>query len=569
MKNIFSITLFLLLGIECFAQNINKIEYFIDADPGYGSGVDVPVTTGTPKTANFNVTLGVGVTDGFHFLSIRARDVNSLWSVVGIRPFYKEILSTAGVPNITALEYFIDADQGYGLGTAVTVTAGTPLTQNFTVALPSVADGFHFLTIRAKDVNNKWSVVGIRPFYKETLPTGGTPNITALEYFIDADPGYGVATAVTVTAGSPLTQNFTVALPSVADGFHTLSMRAKDANNKWSVVGIRPFYKETLPLGGIPNITAMEYFLDTDPGYGSGTAITVTAGSPITKNLTVALTSVADGFHTLSMRVKDINNKWSVVGVRPFYKEVVPSATIPNIVAMEYFIDADPGYGLATALTVTAGSPISQNINISLGSLVNGVHKLSIRAKDVNNKWSVVGIKDFTVQDNIVVAGTTPASWCKNTSFSIPFTATGTYTSGNVFTAQLSDATGSFTSPTTLGTLTSTTSGIIMATIPNTVALGTGYKIRIISSLPAITNSPQKMIDVSAICQCLLNISLMTGNWTTAGIWSCGHVPLVTEPVQIAPTHTVTLNANGTAKSLDLRGTLQKQTGFSLQIQGN
>ncbi|MDZ7899653.1 MAG: hypothetical protein U5N85_16730, partial [Arcicella sp.] len=175
----------------------------------------------------------------------------------------------------------------------------------------------------------------------------------------------------------------------------------------------------------------------------------------------------------------------------------------------------------------------------------------------------------FTVQENIVVAGTTPASWCKNTAFSIPFTASGTYTSGNIFTAQLSDASGNFTSPTTLGTLTGTNSGTITVTIPNTIALGTGYKIRIISSLPAITNSPQKMIDVSAICQCLLNISLMTGNWGTAALWSCGHVPLVTEPVQIAPTHTVNLNVNGAAKSLDLRGILQPQTGFSLQVQGN
>ena len=497
MKKIFTFCAFatLCLVASVNAQNINKIEYFIDADPGYGAGTDVPITTSTPVTANFSVSLPIGVSDGFHFLSIRARDVNSAWSVVGTRPFYKETLGAGSTPpNVTAMEYFIDADPGYGLGTAVTVTAGSPLTQNFTVALPSVSNGFHFLSIRAKDANNKWSVVGTRPFYKETLGVGSTPpNIVAMEYFLDADPGYGLGTAVTVTAGSPVTQSFTVALSSVSDGFHSLSIRAKDANNKWSIVGTRPFYKETLGAGSTP----------------------------------------------------------------------------PNVTAMEYFIDADPGYGLGTALTVTAGSPVSQNVNISLGSLVNGVHKLSIRAKDVNNKWSVVGIKDFTVQDNIVVAGTTPASWCKNTSFSIPFTATGVYTSGNVFTAQLSNATGSFTSPTTLGTLTGTSSGTIIATIPNIVALGTGYKIRIISSLPAITNSPQKVIDVSTICQCLLNISLATGNWGTAGTWSCGHIPLATEPVQIAPTHTVTLNANGTAKSLDLRGILQPQTGFSLQIQGN
>lgn len=68
---------------------------------------------------------------------------------------------------------------------------------------------------------------------------------------------------------------------------------------------------------------------------------------------------------------------------------------------------------------------------------------------------------------------------------------------------------------------------------------------------------------------CLLNESLMTGNWGTAGTWSCGHIPLATEPVQISSGHTITLDVNGAAKSLDLRGILNKQATKILTIQGN
>ncbi len=68
---------------------------------------------------------------------------------------------------------------------------------------------------------------------------------------------------------------------------------------------------------------------------------------------------------------------------------------------------------------------------------------------------------------------------------------------------------------------------------------------------------------------CLLNESMMTGNWSTSGIWSCGHIPLATEPVKISSGHTVTLDMNGTAKSLDLRGILNKQATKVLVIQGN
>jgi hypothetical protein len=474
--------------------------------------------------------------------------------------------------NINTIEYFIDADPGYGSGTNVPVTAATPITANFNVALTSVSDGFHFLNVRARDVSNAWGVVATRPFYKETISTASIPNITALEYFLDADPGYGLATAVSVTAGSPLTQNFTVALPNtVTDGFHFLSVRAKDANNKWSVVAIRPFYKEAVSTASIPNIVAMEYFIDADPGFGAATTLSVTADSPLTQNFTVALPNiVTDGFHFLSVRAKDANNKWSVVAVRPFYKEAIPSATIPNITMMEYFIDADPGYGLGTSVALTAGTPLTKDFTATLGSLTNGIHKLTIRAKDTNNRWGIVGIKDFTVQDNIVVIGGIPANWCKNTTLNIPFTASGTYVSGNTYTAQLSNALGSFTTPTVIGTLTSTAaSGTIVATIPNTVPISNGYKVRIISSSPVITNSPIKPLDVVAICQCLNNISLMTGNWSTANIWSCGHIPLATEPVQISTGHTITLDVNGAAKSLDLRGILNQQATKVLTIQGN
>jgi hypothetical protein len=47
------------------------------------------------------------------------------------------------------------------------------------------------------------------------------------------------------------------------------------------------------------------------------------------------------------------------------------------------------------------------------------------------------------------------------------------------------------------------------------------------------------------------------------------NIPLVTEPVQISSGHTVTLDVNGAAKSLDLRGILNQQATKVLLIQGN
>jgi len=98
---------------------------------------------------------------------------------------------------------------------------------------------------------------------------------------------------------------------------------------------------------------------------------------------------------------------------------------------------------------------------------------------------------DFTGNETIsvstsAISGTT---FCPGSTISVPYTILGTYTSGNVFTAQLSSSTGSFASPVTIGTLTSTTAGTISATIPGGTTLGTGYRIRVVSSTPAITGT--------------------------------------------------------------------------------
>ncbi|MFZ9029120.1 MAG: T9SS type A sorting domain-containing protein [Crocinitomicaceae bacterium] len=86
-----------------------------------------------------------------------------------------------------------------------------------------------------------------------------------------------------------------------------------------------------------------------------------------------------------------------------------------------------------------------------------------------------------------------PAAWCEGTTSSVTvnFTATGTYTAGNVYTAEISDATGSFAAPTAIGNLSSTASGAltIPCTVPGTLPAGTGYRIRVLSTNPSVTGS--------------------------------------------------------------------------------
>jgi hypothetical protein len=96
---------------------------------------------------------------------------------------------------------------------------------------------------------------------------------------------------------------------------------------------------------------------------------------------------------------------------------------------------------------------------------------------------------------------------CAGAAISVSFNAVGTYTAGNVYTAQLSDAGGSFASPVTIGTLSSTANGALTINagpgiIPGATPAGVGYKIRVISSNPSITgteNTPFEVLDPAPI----------------------------------------------------------------------
>ncbi|MBX2896894.1 MAG: T9SS type A sorting domain-containing protein [Cyclobacteriaceae bacterium] len=217
-------------------------------------------------------------------------------------------------------------------------------------------------------------------------------NITQLEYFIDTDPGYGNATNVAVTPAAALNDfTFNVPLTSVSNGFHTLYVRVKNANNKWSIVQNRPFVKLALPA----NIGRVEYFIDTDPGYGNGVSVPFTPGASLTDlTFNVPLTSVSDGLHTLYVRVRDANNKWSIVQNRTFVK--IPAA--PNITQIEYYVDTDPGLGNGTSVPFTPAPVLTDlNFSVNVSALSNGNHKLYVRVKNALGRWSSTLSQDFSV----------------------------------------------------------------------------------------------------------------------------------------------------------------------------
>lgn len=110
----------------------------------------------------------------------------------------------------------------------------------------------------------------------------------------------------------------------------------------------------------------------------------------------------------------------------------------------------------------------------------------------------------IAAQTTITCDSVLQTSTCAGGNVIIPFSITGTFPFGNVFTAELSDNWGNFGSPVSLGTTMFTIggNGIIFGAIPANANFGFLYRVRIVSSNPQDTsnNSPNTLI-VSQIAQ--------------------------------------------------------------------
>ncbi len=82
----------------------------------------------------------------------------------------------------------------------------------------------------------------------------------------------------------------------------------------------------------------------------------------------------------------------------------------------------------------------------------------------------------------------TDTNLCASAALSVSDSLEGSYSAGNVFTVQLSDALGSFASPVSIGSSYAVSAGSIICMIPTNTITGTGYRIRIVASNPADTS---------------------------------------------------------------------------------
>ena len=219
--------------------------------------------------------------------------------------------------------------------------------------------------------------------------------INRVEYYFDTDPGYGNATAVSISPGADVSSGFTLNTSGLTAGLHKLCIRAKSTANCWSETNGTLFY---VPDRIIPtNIVRMEYYFDNDPGYGNAVQVTITPDINTDNTFALNISGLPEGIHKLSVRTLNIEGRWSETTSCVYYQPDLSG--VKEIVNMEYYFDVDPGFGNGTPVSFTQGLTPSAVTGLNTSSLTSGIHKLSIRAKNSAEKWSETSTIIYFKQD--------------------------------------------------------------------------------------------------------------------------------------------------------------------------
>ena len=324
--------------------------------------------------------------------------------------------SNAAPVNVMKAEYYFDADPGFGKGTALPLTAGLNITiSSASVGITGLSNGVHRLFIRTQDADNHWSLTNNQVLFivnPVSIPSNpAVVNITAAEYYFDTDPGFGKGTALPVTPGVNITiSNSVINITGLPNGVHRLYIRTRNAGGHWSLTNnqvlfiVNPVAFPSNPA--LANIVKAEYFFDSDPGFGKGASLAVTAGTTTISSYAVNITSLSTGIHRFYTRTQDANGHWSLTNENNLAilstSLIIPSNPSPgNITMIEYFFDTDPGFGKGHIITVPgSGNLADYSFPVNVSELSQGKHNLFIRTFDT---WSLTTVMPLSVSNPLPI----------------------------------------------------------------------------------------------------------------------------------------------------------------------
>ncbi|HCY81008.1 MAG TPA: hypothetical protein DHV22_05060, partial [Xanthomarina gelatinilytica] len=132
-------------------------------------------------------------------------------------------------------------------------------------------------------------------------------DISEIEYYFDTDPGIGNGTSIDIDPDAEvLNQNFSIPTTGLSAGNHKLFVRAVKDDGSTSYYYSQSFsVKAANATFNTANIDGFEYYVDTDPGIGNGTQLSVASMETIDQSFNIPTAALSSGSHKLFIRAKN------------------------------------------------------------------------------------------------------------------------------------------------------------------------------------------------------------------------------------------------------------------------
>jgi hypothetical protein len=252
------------------------------------------------------------------------------------------------------------------------------------------------------------------------------------------------------------------------------TLYASSGNDRWRLTIL---YK--IAVAGDAATSNYSFNLQTGTRDGSGT---ITAFSGVdTSNVFDVVSTVNSGSSnavTATGLTSVTNNALIMMIAGVAAQQPVTSWTATSPASLTEVFDNQDNASADQSVAAAIGT------KAAFGTTGNGIGALAL-----SRAWTATML---ALRPVTIATGTVSGSpFCAGAAIGVPYTLSGPFNANNTFTAQLSDASGSFASPTNIGTLANVNlNGIVGSTIPANQAAGTGYRVRVISSSPAAIGTP-------------------------------------------------------------------------------
>ncbi len=427
-------------------------------------------TAGAPTTTQCQLDAGALVTctspfafsnvaDGAHTITVRvadgagnaSTDTTASFTIDTVAPtvtitVQPPALSNNNDPSVT----FTTA--GAPTSTQCQLDAGTLVTCTSPFVFSNVADGTHTITVRVADAANNSSTDTTTSFTIDTVAPTVTITAEPAATSNNKNPTVAFTTAGSLTSiqcqldgGTFVTCTSPHTFSNVADGNHTITVRVADGANNSSTDTTALFTIDT----GAPTVTITAQPPAVSSNKNPSVSFTTTGGPTVIQcqldagtlaacTSPVTFSNVADGAHTITVRVADASNNSSTATTNSFTIDTsAPTVTFTSVPAA-LSNDNSPSVSFTTtgSPTITqcqldAGSLVSCTSPHAFSNVADGAHTITVRVADGANNSSTTTTGSFTI-DTVaptVTITAQPPALSNNKNPSVSFTTAGTLTS--------------------------------------------------------------------------------------------------------------------------------------------